>query len=615
MKTITVKVALNRKHKVGYAVILLLSFIVMMGCGRSASTQDDVEQSADSIYAPQYIRKISITEPHRALQLLDEAQTRKRLTPFYLNYLRSLVYQNGLNMYRVALTYSLHAYQESEAKRDAVQALRLLEMIAEQYYCNGNSAASICYAIEGIELAKQTDNVAKEASLLFYVGQNKRDMGMKEEAYEYIDRAITLQEGIAKGSHDWHLVDNLIFSYGQKITCYYEDGKDREAIEQMPRYEQLMEQLETCPGRPDGICDMRRASQYAVCACCYYRLGEAGRAEEFYRKYRTNPYTVTSEGESQGIDYLLLSKQYEQALYYSKREHQYLQEQSDTVSYDYLNFHLAYKAQAYRGMGNDRELIHTQDQMLVLTDSLRQREKQNAVLELATIYETGEKEALLQEQKVSLTVRNVVIVAAVLVILLMGILVWRTVHNAHVIKEKNRVMVKTIREQLVYKEEAMNSRAEIYTLGRQLKELRATIMPESEEMNEVPEVAIPGDTEVVAKAANLAAFERLNYIVITEKLYLNPDLSRDDLMRLIHVNKNSIAQILQDGANVKLNEYINNLRIDYAVHLICANPDYSFDAIGKSAGFAVPGTFYAAFKKKTGMNPKEYRATVDEVNS
>lgn len=114
------------------------------------------------------------------------------------------------------------------------------------------------------------------------------------------------------------------------------------------------------------------------------------------------------------------------------------------------------------------------------------------------------------------------------------------------------------------------------------------------------------------KSKNL--YERLNGFVVKQQLYLNPDLSRDDLAYLIHLNKNHFAQMLQQNSGFKLADYLNNLRIEHAILLLKENPDYTIQAIATDSGFNNMSTFYASFKKKMEMTPSQYKSALHEAN-
>ena len=63
----------------------------------------------DSLYTEKYIRDIYISNPKRALQLLDEAETRKAFPLRLINELRSLSYRN-MYMNKLAFMYARKSY-------------------------------------------------------------------------------------------------------------------------------------------------------------------------------------------------------------------------------------------------------------------------------------------------------------------------------------------------------------------------------------------------------------------------------------------------------------------------------------------------------------------------
>lgn len=583
--------------KIYYKLIIFL--VLFLSCSIYSFGATNEKHKTDSIHTEEYIGKISLTEPHRALKLLDEMEASNVMPLFRLDHMRSVVYQNGLDMYHTALTYSLKAYKNDSTLNHPTEALALIELITDQYNVTGNYTESTRYAVEGIELAKKWNNRESEANLLLYIGINKRNMGLRNEGNEYVEKALNIEEQEVKGSKEWDTVDNLIYIYGTKITYALEDKEYAKAIDLLPRYMELMEQLKACPDIPDGVCDMRYASVYAAYAYIFVEHGQPDKGREFYRKYLETDYAATDDGKQMRFDYLLANKQYKEALRYILEDKQYNQAKGDTVNYIYIERTLGMEAKAHMGLGDYKAAAQTYKQMYILSDSLKIREKQNGVLDFATIYETEEKEARLQQQSAELKEHRILLVSAVCIILLLGSLLWRTIRHARIIKAKNRAMVLTINEQMAHKEEMLKDQVKIHMLTAQLKQLQPDIIENNTQKEEKKE----------------SAYEELNRIVTTEKLFLNSNLTRDDLLRRIHVDKNSFSQILQEGAGVKFNEYINNLRIEHAIHLLQVYPEHTLQAIATDSGFNNMATFHTSFKKKTGMTPMEFRTAASSINS
>lgn len=95
-------------------------------------------------------------------------------------------------------------------------------------------------------------------------------------------------------------------------------------------------------------------------------------------------------------------------------------------------------------------------------------------------------------------------------------------------------------------------------------------------------------------------------VIRKEKLYLNPDFSRDSLEEKFGLNKNKIAEIFSND-NAGFTDYVAELRLEEALLLIENYPDMSFTEVSEKAGFSVYSTFYRSFVKRYGVKPSYYR--------
>jgi|GEM_PF-5239455 AraC-type DNA-binding domain-containing proteins len=167
---------------------------------------------------------------------------------------------------------------------------------------------------------------------------------------------------------------------------------------------------------------------------------------------------------------------------------------------------------------------------------------------------------------------------SVLIIALLTTLLWRTTQHVRIIKKKNLIMVNTINQLMKHKEEIREKKNPL-------------------------KVHEPDTTE----DANRALFNKLDDIIITQKLYLDRNLNREDLMRLIGVDKNRFGQILKQQNQTNITGYINNLRLNLAVKLLKENPEIIISEVADKCAIPNISTFYRLFKEKYGMTPVEFR--------
>lgn len=582
--------------------LLLLIFYLLQ------TTTIKAEHIPDSMFTFQYIQDISMTEPHRALEILDEAEKKNRIPMHEIYNLRGMVYHNGLNEFQIALDYALKAWESDSIRNDPEQALMLIKMIVEEYSVTGKYLECIQFANTGMTIAQQTGNKHEEANMLLYNGIAKREMGLKKEAEEYFFHTIEIQKKIVERSQSWGEVDDLFFSYGTLITAYQEDGRYQQAIELLPELDELIDKLKTYSNLPDGFIDMRYAQEYITYACNYAMIGEFEKAQQYYERYLQTDYASTLDGEYLRVDYLTNTGRYQEALHYIKKEQQTYTDESEKINYSYLHYVLQAAAQCYMGLKNYQAAAETYKEMYTLVDSLKSNERQNMALELATIYETNEKSRQITEQKAQLRQTRIILITSTGMLLLAIIIIWLITHNLKISRKKNKIMAGQIDELLSYRDELLKAKEEIRTLNQSSVK---KILPEMTAVNdfiltETQAVVEDKETEI-AESSLKNLFEELETMVSKEHLFLDPDICRDMLIKRLHIKKNVFAQMIQTYAHTNFNGYINNKRLEYSIRLLKDYHNYTIEAVASDSGFNNVRTYYRQFREKYGMTPAEYR--------
>ncbi len=449
-------------------IFILLTVSMTSGCG-SGESRPDV---ADSNISVEYLNSISIDNPERALALLDTAEQKKLLSEFDIARFRCLAYHNGLSDYKNALRYGLEAYSMPEAREDAQVYLSLLEVIADDYYENGNYEESVRLCTEGLKLASDSLFRTEEANLDVALAENLWEFGRKEEAYLKLGEAADILEKEAARSNLYKTADDYVYSLGVYIQSLYSEGRYREAIAMLPRYEKAMDCLESKDDIPDGLVDMRRASAYAAFASMLALEGDNRKADELYRKLLSTDYSKSSDGGQLLVPYLLARKRYAEALSYLKDEKEYWQANADTLSYDYIDYHLRREQEAFTGLNKTTEALRVANTIQQMSDSLRERDRSAKALELAEIYKTQEQALQLEQQSASILIRNIIIGSAIIFLILAVVFIIRILRYNKTISSKNKVMVKTIDELIGYKDELFERQEEVIQLKKELDEAK-----------------------------------------------------------------------------------------------------------------------------------------------
>ena len=108
-------------------------------------------------------------------------------------------------------------------------------------------------------------------------------------------------------------------------------------------------------------------------------------------------------------------------------------------------------------------------------------------------------------------------------------------------------------------------------------------------------------------------FEAVDHQIMKEELFRNPNFGRDELVRLMGVDKNNVSPIIQRYTGTNVTGYVNGKRMEYAVQLIKEHPEYTLAAIAEACGMKSPTTFIRNFRESYDLTPSEYRKSLEKL--
>ena len=118
--------------------------------------------------------------------------------------------------------------------------------------------------------------------------------------------------------------------------------------------------------------------------------------------------------------------------------------------------------------------------------------------------------------------------------------------------------------------------------------------------------------KTTAEKEEFALIERtkvkLEIVMKTEKLYLNPDLTLSDLGQYFKLSSNMMSKVINSGFNKNFNEFINHYRVEACKAKILAGETAQLSLLGIAfeCGFNSKATFNRTFKKLTGFTPSQF---------
>jgi AraC-like DNA-binding protein len=280
-------------------------------------------------------------------------------------------------------------------------------------------------------------------------------------------------------------------------------------------------------------------------------------------------------GYREAADYLMAAGRYDEAAdWYERIDSTYLATDGAKMTFDIIATRLSPRYMAYRKAGRNADALLLADSVSAAIDSALVWQKQNDAAELAVIYQTHEKELALNDARSETRIHRVLLAAAILVILLIGYLFWRTRKYNQELLEKNRRLLADIEQ-------------------REQEEQQAIVQLKAE-----PQENLTANQQLFCRICDL--------MENSDNIYTDVDLDRNRLAQLLGTNEHYVTDAISTCTNGKsVNAFLNEYRLRYAARLL-ATTDDSITVIAELSGFS-RSSFYRIFSDAYGMSPSDYR--------
>jgi len=419
------------------------------------------------------------------------------------------------------------------------------------------------------EESKLSDNNENIQVALYQIGQIYALLGRYEEGEDFFRKSLEVAKKIEiitpTTTACYHGLINVI------LILRPTDEKELEDL--FNQWEIDMKKYEEQQGHPadwDNIYSLRLS---------FYTRKENWEKVEYYCNLLENRDAFDDNIKSNvyycKTEMLMERKQWDKALEYAQKGYDIgVKRNSLQRRFTFMQ----YKAQILNHLGRVDEGNELFGEAFIVKDSLLKIDIHSQLDELRTQYEVDKH---IVEKKRNLNYFLLALGLCILLVITLGIRVY---YNRLVVR-KNKTMAQQIKKLQEQQEKAEAELLNKVTFETDNNTDDDLFCPESRKN----ELCIS-----------------IRDIILKDKAYRDPALTRDSLVERLGTNKNIFIDAFQYCFGMPFSEFINNLRLKDAITLL-EESDLSMDEISQKVGFGSLRTFQRQFQNKYNMTPKEYR--------
>ena len=434
------------------AALSVITLMILAGC--SGKRMSGKGSGVDSAHTREYIAKISLQEPERALAIIDTMEMNNEERPYAINYLRFVVYNNGLADFKMADYYGKQVLKDSiELKKDIKRHYTLLNTLASIANSNNQFAQSIEYANKAAIIARENNMKESEVGAIGTVALSTVMLGDKESGLKMFSKNKDMVMKLLNENPNFNTADIAFTFIGNYVESLIADKRYDEVEKNIPDLIYITNKLKTIENIMDGYAEYRQLHTYSILINYYDAKGNKKEAEKCLTEIMKSDLVGTSFVQAMISEHYYNVKDIKKLDDIKANMRKNATESKDTVSEFFIDYVLEYEKFIYKEYGNYREALGKSEMINDAKDSLFKKNSIEDGIRLSKIYDTQEKERLLAEKDTQLSKhKNIFIVVTIMMILGTAFIMLLLLFNRKV-NRRNKTIVSTINQMMKKEDE------------------------------------------------------------------------------------------------------------------------------------------------------------------
>jgi len=312
-----------------------------------------------------------------------------------------------------------HVETDDDLEYYAKSANRLAGLLYMKFDYDG----AVRVAVPAIRQLQEKDYTLNSdfANLQTFIGNCQLKMGNVQEAtnsyteaYQCYQQAIDDNDQIV--NYTTAIVGIITITEAYIQTGHYEEG-----YEWCNRFDSMLLRYQQHPQADESFIDKQTARLHFYRANALEGLGRSDEATKAYQVALSTRWGRTTEGHLEGTSYLMAAKRWDEAATNYEKLKQEIARFDMKMTLDNIHTYLLPKFKANIEAHRTDSAIAAGKWLCSTLDSAIVWERQNTAMELATIYETQQKESEIAEQQISLSQQRMLTSVITLVLIILGL--------------------------------------------------------------------------------------------------------------------------------------------------------------------------------------------------
>ena len=557
------------RENINIVSLILFTVLVFAACTKP-------DRNDEAVALSQEIVNGGLSDVEHSVERVDSAEQAGLFTAVRANTIKAIIYANAdrrrLAAYFAEKAIAAEAGHAVTTSADSNLHCKALWILGDCAYADGKYGKSLALSKEILAFVGDGTtpvDVEMKCRALSKMADCESKLGHIAESEQLFVQCIDALMASTQHATGYGEIDPLIYALLSLNDLYVENKKPEKALPLMAKMDTAMNRLKCCPNTPDWAIEKRRNNLTINKAMVYAANGQREQAEALHHEYQQYQGLGALDKAAEGL-YLTMTGRYDEAVRLFDETDSMMRSDDEPITDLYVKTLLNYKYDALQKAGRTAEALAMSDRIRLLTDSIRQQERQADVEQLQEI--NRQEEEIIRKRQ-SLTIHRIVLIAIALLLLMAIYIIRRVRRYNRRLAEKNH----TLYEQIQLREQAKAEEQ------RQLK-----LMPEEK------------------LSQNQLLYRRLCELVKNPDVYTDSDTNHETLARLLGTNYQYVYAALRECADTTPADYLNRLRIQYAAQLL----EKSDDPIGliiEQSGFTNRTTFARLFASYYSMTPSEFR--------